>query len=493
MAGLGNDSSTRPVLAALASAIVPGAGQLIAGRRRRGVALLIVAAVVTAWGLWLTLFRPLTVATWGVQPTALRWLLVANGLALAFRVYAAADAYLVAGGAPHRGTMLGIGGVLALVTFVILAYPHAWAGHRFVAEYDLITTVFKPAPTTTTTTAPPPPTTVIAAPTPSGAPTVTVPDEPERPVLQPPASTTTTIPIRLWDGTERLNVLLLGGDGGPGRRGIRTDTIILASLDPKTGNAALFSVPRNMARVPLPESLGIWRCDCFPGIINALWKYGTDHPSSFPGTGPPGAEALKLAIGELTGLTIQHYALVNLEGFEDLIDAIGGVRITVTERVYEPNYGVSRSDEPEVIDILPGEYVMDGYTALAYARTRRGTSDYTRMGRQRCVLRALAQQADPLTVIRAFPDIANAIKNHVSTDIPLERLPDLIALLPVLDSDELISVRFVPPQYTGPRTEDGYNTPDLTAIRSVVDAVVTLPPEEVAEGLGLEDLQEECG
>ncbi len=482
-------SSITPALAAIASAIAPGVGQLLTGERRKGSILLATSLAVTAWALWLVQFRPLTVATWGVQPAALRWLLVANGIGLAFRVYASVDAYFGAGGSVTGSSLLGVGGALALIGVVLLAYPHAWAGRRVVAEYDLITTIFKPAPTTTTTTEPP---TTVAASSTTTVPGPGTSQAPERPVLQPPPSTTTTIPNRLWDGTERLNVLLLGGDAGPGRRGVRTDTVILASLDPETGYAALFSVPRNMARVPLPAGLDIWSCDCFPDIINALWKYGSEHPDSFPGIGPPGAEALKVAIGELTGLPIHHYALVNLQGFVQLIDAIGGVTITVPERVYDAAYP-HEDGTTEVIDIRPGEYLMDGHTALAYARSRRTSDDYSRIGRQRCVLQAVAAQADPVTVIRAFPDIANAIKNNVSTDIPLERLPDLIALLPLLQADELVSVRFVPPRYTGPRTPAGYNTPDLDVIRTHVEAVVTLPPLEAIELLGLDDLAEECG
>ncbi len=480
---VGPRRTARPALAALASAIVPGLGQLMSGRRRRGFVLIGIAAAATVPALWLVLARPLTVATWSVQPTALRWLLVANGVALAFRVYAAADAYLTAGGvAAGKSSLLGVGGLVGLGTAAILVVPHAIAGYYDVVEYDLITTVFQPAPTTTTTTT----TTTVTttrAPVAAGTTATTA--------ATTTTTTTTTIPVRLWDGTERLNILLLGGDAGPGRRGVRTDTVILASFDPDSGDAALFSVPRNMARIPLPENLDIWECDCFPDIINALWKYGTDNPGRFPGDAPPGAAALKLAIGELTGLDIHHYALVNLQGFVELVDALGGVEITVPARVYDPVYP-HEDGSVELIDIPPGEYHMDGHLALAYARARRTSDDYSRMGRQRCVLQAVASQADPIRVIRSFPDIANAIKNNVTTDIPLERLPDLIELLPKLDPDTIVSVRFVPPIYTGPRTPEGYNTPDLDVIRSHVATVVELPAAEAIAALGLEDPEEAC-
>lgn len=474
----------RPAFLALASAIIPGLGQLLAGRRRRGLVLIGITAVTTAWVGFLVVARPLTIAVWGVQPSALRWLLVANGLALAFRVWAAADAYMAVADDPRLG-LAGTGGALLVVASVVLIAPHAYAGAYDVIEYDLITSSFKTrevlaAPLTSPTTS-----------TAVGPLTTLGPEEPARLVLQAPPSTTTTIPSRLWDGTGRLNVLLLGGDAGPGRRGVRTDTVILATLDPDTGNAALISVPRNMARVPLPDDLDIWKCDCFPDIINALWKYGSEHPDKFPGVGPAGAEALKAAISELTGLTVHHYAMVNLEGFVQLIDAVGGIEITVPDRVYDSDYPTEDGGR-EVIEIEPGEYTMDGHLALAYARSRQRSDDYNRMGRQRCVLQAVAAQADPVTVIRAFPDIANAIKNNISTDIPLESLPDLIALLPKINAEELVSLRLVPPTYTGARTPEGYNTPRLNKIQRDVQTIVDLPPAEAIELLGLDTNEETC-
>ena len=136
---------------------------------------------------------------------------------------------------------------------------------------------------------------------------------------------------------------------------------------------------------------------------------------------------------------------------------------------------------------------MDGATALAYARSRRASDDYNRMRRQSCVLRAVAAEADPVTVVRAFPAIAAAIKKNLSTDIPIEALPDFIELLPLLDAENMIAIRFNPPRFTGPRTQDGYNTPDVEAIRTAVETALTLPPAEALAALGLDDLVGECG
>ena len=198
-----------------------------------------------------------------------------------------------------------------------------------------------------------------------------------------------------------------------------------------------------------------------------------------------------MAIGTLVDLEIHYYALINLIGFINLIDAIGGVDITVPTQVRDEYTGPD--GVTQIIDLAPGEYHFDGYETLGYARVRKATSDYNRMARQRCVLRAIVRQADPVGVIRAFPAIANVLKNNLFTDIPLERLPEFIELIPKINADEIVSVQFVPSRFTGPRTPDGYNTPDLDEIRSVVAEVLTSPPGEAIERLGLEDLDEACG
>jgi len=159
--------------------------------------------------------------------------------------------------------------------------------------------------------------------------------------------------------------------------------------------------------------------------------------------------------------------------------------------VYDASYP-HEDGTTEVIDIAPGEYHMDGHLALAYARSRHGSDDYDRMGRQRCVLQAVVDQASPVDIIRSFPTIADAIKENVSTDIPLESLPDLVDLLTKIDPHQIVSIPLVPPVYTGPRTPDLYNTPDLEVIRSHVAIALELPPEQAIEELGLEPIDDAC-
>ncbi len=478
------------MISAVASAVLPGLGQLRNGQRRKATVLLVLSLVVATGAAYMVWYRPLTVLTWGVQPTALGWLLIGNGALLGLRIYATVDAWM---GAPRSHdqrplivagtTLVGVGVGLLLVV------PHIVAGYGIILDKDLLTSVFAAGPDVAATA--PPPSTLPVLPTaaPAGDPSSS--STTSAPTL-PPATTTTTIPVRLWEGTERFNVLLLGGDAGVGRTGVRTDTIIVASLEPDTGDVGLFGVPRNIARVPLPESWDIWACDCFPGIVNELWDYGTRNPDRFPGARPPGASALIGALEELLAIPIHHFALVNLDGFVDLIDALGGVKITVTERLYDSAYP-HEDGTTEVIDLAPGTYDMDGHLALAFARSRQGSDDYNRMGRQRCLLQAVAAQADPLRIARSFADITHTIKENLITDVPLNRLPDLIQIIPKVEPDRIVAVGFEPPTYTGARTAQSYPTPDIAAIRHAVTVITELPAAEAIAALELEPLSASCG
>jgi LCP family protein required for cell wall assembly len=430
---------------------------------------------------------PLAAVKLAFDTDILLTLFIVNVVVLAWRAYAAWDAYRLT--VPHgllaQSTLTGAATLIGLVLLV----PHLAFAYYDLVQYDLITSVFT-ADTTTTrppaTTEPPPSTT----PSTTSSPQTTSQATPA-PTTTTTTTTTTTLPPRLWEGQDRLNILLLGSDAGIGRTGVRTDTMVVVSIAPETGDLALFSLPRNLAQVPLPESVDIWACDCFPLILNELYGYGESHPDGFPGQGRPGANAIKGGIGELLGIPIHYYALVALDGFVDLVDAVGGVTMTVTERVYDPIYP-HEDGSTEVIDFQPGEYDFDGHQALAYARSRYSSDDYNRMGRQRCVVEAMVKQASPFDLLRGFPAIAEALKRSLETDIPLERIPDLIELLPDVDIEGAVSVRLIPPTYIRGRNAGGYPLPNVERIREHVAIVMDLPPGEAILALGIEPLADAC-
>jgi LCP family protein required for cell wall assembly len=365
----------------------------------------------------------------------------------------------------------------------VLVLPHVAFGYFDVVQYDLITSVFD-SPSATTT--------VAAAPVTTSPPVTDATGE-AVPTTAPTTTTSANVPA-IWNGLDRLNILLIGGDFGEGRTGIRTDTMITVSIDPATGDAAMFSIPRNWTQAPLPEGMGIWDCNCYPELINELWIAGERYPEAFPGPGTPSENAVKGVISEFLGIPIHFYAMVNLDGFVDVVDALGGVEVYVPTRVVDEEYPSEDGQGTERIVIEPGLNQFDGHLALAYARTRHQDSDYFRMSRQRCVIEAMVDQADPVSLLRNFGSLASVIKDSMSTDIPIDALPQLVELKPVLDLENIVSIRFIPPEYHLKFRDDGKpgrvaNTP---LVHEHVQLVINDPARAIVE-LGLEDLDDVCG
>jgi len=492
-----------PAVAAFLSGLIPGLGHLFAGYRRRGAALLaftlIVALPVTIVGIALLFsdgkaFALDLVRPFFEHPGYLLLLLAANVTVLAFRSLAALDAYWLAGGGFAGKRLLTVAAVLSVFAIAVAA-PHAWAAQRNLALYDLLTYDYSVDPgqaavTTTitvTTTSPTAPATTVS----TVAPTTTT--------IAPTTTSTTLAPL----AERRINVLLLGGDAGPDRTGLRTDSIIVVSVDPVTGDAALLQLPRNQIELPFPEdhpAYNEWECHCYPELANTIYQYGLDHPELFPGGNNSGARAVMDLVEYLYGIDIHNYALVELLGFVSIVDALGGLTITVTSFVEDEQYTRPGGDEIPVL-FAPGSYEMDGEEVLSYARVRRGSDDYNRMGRQRCVLEALAAQTNPVTLISELPSLVPAIQASVITDIPVAAWPDFIELATSVDTRSMISVRFMPnaPELVGTGTAyvaknpQGYWVPIVSVIRDTVARVLSGDPLTTSEQLGIPPLGEICG
>ena len=512
----GDRPAPRPIVAALLSAILPGAGHLYAGWRRRGwtfiaitglvvvpVALLLVFVLVGGLSLSLAvaLVRPFT-----DHPTLLLVLLAANAILFAFRIAVMIDAYLVCRPATSRRTTAPSGPVttLAIVAIVaIVAIPHIWVGQRNVLLYDAFTYDYVSDPGQSSLPATTPPTMPSTTGTDadgSSSSTATTTAAAE-------STTTISVPYTFTDGT-RVNVLLMGGDAGVGRDGIRTDTMIVLSIDPETGWTAMFGIPRNLIHLPIPADSpahGAYDCPggCFDLIANEIYQSGLTRPDLFPGGVNSGGNAAKEILGYLLGIDIDYFALVDLEGFVTMIDAVGGVDINVIDRIYDENYP-NMDGTVTTIVIEPGTYHMDGETALKYARVRHGVigSDFGRMSHQRCVLEALAAQADPLTLFRELPTFVPAIEQSVKTDIPIDDLPAFIQLAAKADLTDIVSIRFMPnaPEFEGTPTSyiadlwpGGWPIPDRDFIAQTVRTALSLPPLEAIAVLNLQPLEDVCG
>jgi LCP family protein required for cell wall assembly len=275
---------------------------------------------------------------------------------------------------------------------------------------------------------------------------------------------------------ERVNVLLLGGDGGEGRDGIRTDTVIVASIATETGETTLFSLPRNLEDLPFPAGSPL--AEVYPygfdageeseSLLNAVYRNGpAEHPDILGPTSDPGADFLKLGVGEALGLQLDYFVLVNLDGFSRLVDALGGITVNV-------NYWVPVGGDPGT-GSLPDDYIapgpdqqMDGYTALAFARGRFGLTDYDRMDRQRCTIDAIIDAADPVTLLSSYQELAATTQDIVRTDIPRSVLDDFVDLAFLVKDASIRSVVFdqtvIDPAY-----------PDYDLMRQIVQDAIAPP------------------
>jgi len=229
-------------------------------------------------------------------------------------------------------------------------------------------------------------------------------------------------------------VLLLGGDEGPGRWAMRTDSMILVIIHRASGRIAMVSVPRNLNRVQFPP--GSAMANEFPkgfdGLANAIYPYVYTHEdvaaSYLRGELQPEAVALASGLSYSFNIAIDDYVLVNMQGFLELVDVLGGVTLTLDEKIPMPgNVPGAKHDYPPYIG--PGEVEMDGTIALGFARSRSGDSDYGRMGRQRQLLSALAAQASGVDVLRKFPDLAEVMRWTVRTSLNTDEFSFLVERL----------------------------------------------------------------
>ncbi|HEV7957461.1 MAG: LytR family transcriptional regulator [Microbacteriaceae bacterium] len=248
----------------------------------------------------------------------------------------------------------------------------------------------------------------------------------------------------------QYNILLLGGDAGPDRAGLRPDSISVVSIDAETGAATTIGVPRNFERARFSDGSPLWGpfpngYDCGDEcLISYLYTYATEHPELYPDAqangSTPGIEATRDAVSGVTGLTLHYYVLIDMQGFAQLVDALGGVTIDVPERTA---IGPITAPEPYYY-IEPGSRKMDGETALWYGRSRFDSSDFDRMERQRQVQEAILTQFEPANVLGKFQDIASAGTQVVSTDVPTVMLPRFVDLVGKTRALPVTKVELVP-------------------------------------------------
>jgi polyisoprenyl-teichoic acid--peptidoglycan teichoic acid transferase len=263
----------------------------------------------------------------------------------------------------------------------------------------------------------------------------------------------------------RYNVLMLGGDSGAGRWGLRPDSMTIASIDAKTGRTVLIGLPRNMASFPFEE--GSVMADEFPDgfdcdgcYLNGVSTWAEDHTELFGDSKNPGVDATIMAIEGITGLQINYWAMVNLAGFKQLVDAVGGVTVNVRQAI--PIGGLG-DDVTGYID--PGKQKLNGFEALWFARAREGSDDYSRMARQKCVMNAMLHQLSPETVLTHFEDLSKASSEMFSTNLPASEASRFIDLALKARSQKVSTLSLVPPMIN---TGD----PDIDLVQEKVELAI---------------------
>lgn len=380
----------------LISTIAPGTGFIGTRADRLGKIMLAIILIVGIAGAFIVLGDPLATAGAALQSGTMMIIAVALMVVMAVWVTLILGTYLIA--RPRRvSRRQRIGGSVAVgLLSLVIALPMTIASAYAYQTSRLSGNIFQSQNDTQSQTRP-------------------------------------TLAADPWADLERVNILLLGGDSGEGRDadlGIRTDTMMVASIDTRTGATLIIQLPRSLQYPIFPDGNDLQAAypygfdDGAESFLSSVWHVvPTEHPELFTNTDYAGADALKYAVQGVTGLKMDYFLLVNIDGLVQLIDAMGGVTVNV-------NYPLAKGGSTEYgcgqdgwIPEGPDQH-LNGTDAMWYARSRCNSSrgDADRMARQSCLVNAVINQADPANMLVRYEAIAQAAGNMISTDIPAEDL-----------------------------------------------------------------------
>jgi LCP family protein required for cell wall assembly len=325
---------------------------------------------------------------------------------------------------PSRRVVYAVLAAVYAIAVLVGAFLLFTAFRDFVRDQETVSLVDeRPTPTSV-------PTPVLGGATITSAPT--------------PEPTSTVAGPLVWDGEGRVNLLVMGIDQRGSQEGYwRTDTMIILTIDPASQTVGMISIPRDLW-VP------IWGYD-IENRINTAHYYGDAR--GYPGGGPALARD---TVAYNLGIPIHHYVRLNFTAFERLIDEIGGIDVYVETAINDPLY----PDEGIGYDpfyISAGQHHLDGRTALKYARTRHGTSDFARAKRQQQVIMAIRDQIVKLNqlprLIANGPQILNTLGDSVRTDLSFDQAVQLAQILNAIPLDAYRGA-VIDQSYTQPYTTD---------------------------------------
>ena len=380
----GSEFRSRPAVAAFASALLPGAGQWLQGRRRQAVPLLVLSAgalVLAGGAIWVLARQgPVYMLEVAMRPGALASLFVVNALFLLLRAWAAADAYQRGTGRSSR-----LGAAVGAVVIALVVLPHLVVGAEAAQAHQMVTTMF------------------------------------QHPVGAPESAASTTA----WRRGERLTVLFLGAESLP-TGDTEARGAVVVTVFPGDDRVAAVTLPANLTGIPVPAAAGLSSAD---GSLTDLYRYGSRHQSLFPGAPDPGAAMVKDGVQSLLGVPVHH--------------------------------------------------------AVVFDSSRLDGMDIVSSARKHCAGAAVVRTVRPSGLVRRMPSLVAELGRSVTSDIPLDLVPEMVELLPTLSPRQVVTVPITAPDYG--RVEAASQVADPERVRAAMVSLVKLSPEEAAARLGLGD------
>lgn len=397
-------------IAAGLSFLWPGLGQWYAGRSRAAAlyalpVVLLAAVVIIRVSTGLNAF-----AAQLIDPSVAATILVLIIVLGVWRLLSIIDAGAIV---DRRRFFRGRAGAILGVLVALVVAMHAVGAYYAWSFYDAGSRIFVPE-------------TRGPSPTPSDS-ALPTEDLPATPFATPETA------------SSRITILMTGIDKNTERTHSLTDTMLVLSVDPVTGKSAMLSFPRDISNFPL------YTGGTYAGKLNSLSEYANSHPDVFPDGGLP---TLAKELGFLLGIPIHYYAAVDLDGFQRMIDEVGGVTVTLDKALIDVHY--NWLDGHFGLYIPKGKQTLDGRTALAYVRSRYGVgdNDFTRAARQQVLLLALRAKLSDPAMLPKLPAILKVAGDTIRTNFPPDRIGEMVDLAARISDQDVTRTVLQPPIYS---------------------------------------------